>query len=37
MRRLAVAGTVRASVQVYTTPADIDALARAVAEARALA
>jgi cysteine desulfurase/selenocysteine lyase len=34
MRKLGVAGTVRASVQVYSTQEDIDLLAAAVAEAR---
>jgi cysteine desulfurase/selenocysteine lyase len=34
MRRLGVAGTVRASVQVYSTREDIDTLAAAVGAAR---
>jgi cysteine desulfurase/selenocysteine lyase len=34
MRKLGVAGTVRASVQVYSTREDVDRLAEAVAEAR---
>jgi cysteine desulfurase/selenocysteine lyase len=36
MRRLAVAGTVRASVQVYTTAQDVDALGNAIESARSL-
>jgi len=35
MRKLGVAGTVRASVQVYTSAEEIEALARAVEAARA--
>jgi selenocysteine lyase/cysteine desulfurase len=34
MRRLGESGTVRASLQVYNDRADIDALARALEEAR---
>jgi selenocysteine lyase/cysteine desulfurase len=34
MRRLGVAGTIRASVQVYSTREEIDALAGALEEAR---
>jgi cysteine desulfurase/selenocysteine lyase len=37
MRRLGTAGTVRASVQVYTTLREVEALAAAVDEARSLA
>jgi cysteine desulfurase / selenocysteine lyase len=33
-RRLGIAGTVRASASVYTTPADFDALAAALEDAR---
>jgi selenocysteine lyase/cysteine desulfurase len=35
MRRLGVAGTVRASLQVYNARREIDALAEALAAARA--
>ena len=36
MRRLGVSGTVRASLHVYSSREDVDALAEAVAAAREL-